>query len=96
MQHDNTTDKTELLEEVFSSRGRTRVLIIVASEMELNISEIVRRARLNFTNVRKHLEFFKSIGLVDEKRFGRIKIYRFNDTNPLGKAIKSLIDIVED
>ena len=85
-----------MLEEVFSSRGRTRVLIIIASEMELNISEIVRRAKLNFTNVRKHLEFFKSIDLVNEKKFGRIKIYQFNDTNPLGKAIKGLVDIVKE
>ncbi|MGQ4833231.1 MAG: winged helix-turn-helix domain-containing protein [Candidatus Asgardarchaeia archaeon] len=92
----NTKDKLDLIEEIFSSRGRTRVLVILAKNLELNVSEIVRRSKLNFTNVRKHLKFFIKINLVKEKKFGRIRIYEFNEDNPIGRAIKSLVDIFQE
>jgi len=88
-------EKYKLIEELFSSKGRTRLLVLLAKQSELNISEIIRQVNLNFSTVKKHLDFLKSIDLIEEKRFGRIRIYRFKDENVIGKAIKSLIEIFE-
>lgn len=86
-------DKLILLEEVLSSRGRIRILEVLAKVGEINISELSRRTRLNHSSVIEHLKVLKNADLVEEKIFGRIKIYRFKTENIRGRAIKSLIDL---
>ena len=87
-------DKTiPSLEELFSSRGRVRILFILIKAGELNISEISRRAKLNYTTVAKHLEFLTQSGLLEEKHFGRIKIYRFKQETIFGRALKNLFEL---
>ena len=53
------------------------------------------RHNLNYTIVKKHLEILKSSNLVQEKIFGRIKIYRYRMENIRAKSLKRLIDIWE-
>ena len=80
-------------EEVFSSRGRSRIIAILAKVGELNVSEISRRARLNHSTVKEHLKFLKEVNLVEEKVFGRIRIYRFRSETVYGRAIKNLVEL---
>ena len=84
---------TPSLEELFSSRGRVRILSILIRARELNISEISRRAKLNYTTVSKHLEFLTQFNLLEEKHFGRIKIYRFKQETVFGRALKNLFEL---
>jgi DNA-binding transcriptional ArsR family regulator len=70
------------VEEVFSSYGRMKILNIVLASGELNISEITRRSGLSHTSVEKHLEFLVGSGLITEKRFNRIRIFRVENSNP--------------
>lgn len=79
------------LEETLSSRGKVRVLKVLAEMGELNISEIVRKAGLNYTTTNQHLRSLEKMEIVKEKRFGKIRIYRFNAENPRAKAISQLI-----
>ncbi|MGQ4914646.1 MAG: ArsR/SmtB family transcription factor [Candidatus Asgardarchaeia archaeon] len=81
------------LEEVLSSRGRIRILEILVKVGEINISELSRRTRLNHSSVIAHLQILKRADLVEEKIFGRIKIYRFKSETLRGRAIKSLIEL---
>ncbi|MEM2905094.1 MAG: winged helix-turn-helix domain-containing protein [Candidatus Bathyarchaeia archaeon] len=79
------------LEETLSSRGKVRVLKVLVEMGELNISEIVRRIGLNYTTTSQHLRSLEKMEIVEEKRFGKIRIYRFNAENPRAKAIAQLI-----
>ncbi len=83
------------IEEVFSSKGRVKILRILAGIGELNISEIARRAGLNYATTNQHLLILENAGLVRHKKFGRIRIFRFNEENTRAKRIKELIDFWE-
>jgi DNA-binding transcriptional ArsR family regulator len=83
------------IEDIFSSKGRVRILKILSEAGELNISEIARRVELNYTTTNQHLNVLKGAGLIQEKRFGRIRIFRFNYEYPRAQAIKNLIDFWE-
>ena len=81
-----------LIEDVFSSKGRVRILRILAEIEELNISEIARRAGLNYTTTNQHLQALENARLVRHKRFGRIRIFRFNEEDSRAILIKKLIE----
>jgi DNA-binding transcriptional ArsR family regulator len=62
-------------EEVLGSRGRVRVLQVLTESGELNISEVSRRTGLNYTSVERHLVKLQRLGLLREKRYGKIRIF---------------------
>ncbi len=80
------------VETVFSSRGRVKILKILVDIGELNISEIARRAKLNYMTTNQHLQILETSGIIRHKNFGRIRIFKFNDENPRAKRIRELID----
>ena len=80
------------IEDVLSSKGRVRILMILAEIGELNISDIARRARLNYSTTNQHLQALENAGLVQHKKFGRIRIYRFNEENVRAGTVKKLIE----
>jgi len=80
------------IETVFSSKGRVKILKILVEIGELNISEIARRAKLNYTTTNQHLQVLETSGIVRHKNFGRIRIFRFNIDDPRAKNIKGLIE----
>jgi len=65
-------------ESLLGSRGRIRVLRVLTESRELNISEIGRRAGMNYTSVERHLEALTEMGLLNEKRYGKIRIFETN------------------
>jgi DNA-binding transcriptional ArsR family regulator len=83
------------IEEVFASKGRVKIIKILVQEEELNISEIVDRARLNHKSTLNHLKFLTKAGVVQEKIYGRIRIYRIKFEDYRVKAIKKMIDVWE-
>ena len=70
------------VEKLFSSSGRIKVMGIVLDSNELNISEITRRSGISHSAVSAHLDFLVKAGLLTEKRFNRIRIFRVNRSNP--------------
>ena len=82
------------IEEVLSSKGKIKILKILTLCKELNISEIVRRAQLNHATVTQHLDYFKNVGIVAEKVFGRIKIYLLTEDIKV-RVIRDLIEFWE-
>jgi DNA-binding transcriptional ArsR family regulator len=51
------------------------VLRVLAESGELNISEVTRRTGMNYTSVERHLKRLKEMGLLSEKRYGKIRIF---------------------
>ncbi|MDG6913684.1 MAG: winged helix-turn-helix transcriptional regulator [Nitrososphaerota archaeon] len=72
---------------MLSSYGRTKVLTILLETGELNISEITRRSGLSHGAASRHLEFLVRSGILTEKRFNRIRIFRVDTTSPLAGAL---------
>ena len=70
-----------------SSYGRTKVLTIMLETGELNISEVTRRSKLSHSAAARHLEFLTRSGILTEKRFNRIRIFRVDQGNPLTGAL---------
>jgi len=80
------------VEEVFSSKGRVKILKILVEIGELNISEIARRSGLNYATTNRHLQVLEESGLVRHKNFGRIRIFRFNEESQRAKMIRELMN----
>lgn len=80
------------IEEVFSSKGRMKILRILVEIGELNISEIARRAKLNYATTNNHLRVLEDSEIVRHKNFGRIRIFRFNEESPRARMIRDLVD----
>ena len=66
-----------------------RILVEIG---ELNISEIARRAGLNYATTNQHLEALENYGLIQHKKFGRIRIFRFNEANSRANLIKKMME----
>lgn len=91
----NGIEKKNLIEDLLGSRARVKILKTLARYEELTISLIIKKTRLNYTCVLKHLNFLKMINLIQEKKFGRIKIFRYKSENLKARSLKNFIEIWE-
>jgi len=83
------------IEDVLGSRAKVKILKELATAEELTISLIIKRTKLNHSIVNKHLKQLTSLNLIQEKRFGKIRIFRYKIENPKARSFKTLIDIWE-
>jgi len=83
------------IEDVFSSKLRIKILKLLMQMGELNISEIVRRLRVNYNIVNGHLKVLEDEGIIQHKVFGRIRLYKLNESSSKAKAVYSLIETWE-
>ncbi len=83
------------IEDLLGSRARVKILKILAKYNELTISLIIRKTRLNYSCVLKHLNFLKFHNLIQEKKFGRIKVFRYKIENMRARSLKNFIEIWE-
>ena len=84
-----------LIEEVLGSKAKVKILKVLALHEELTISLIINKTKLNYANAKKHLNHLKELKLIQEKTFGRIKIYRYRIENVKARSLKTFIDIWE-
>jgi DNA-binding transcriptional ArsR family regulator len=83
------------IEDVFSSKGRVRILRILAEISQLNASEIARRAGLNYATASQHLKVLETSGLVRQRKFGRVRMYRFLAGSLRAQAVRHLVEVWE-
>jgi DNA-binding transcriptional ArsR family regulator len=83
------------IEEVFSSKPRMKILKLIARLGALNISEMARRINLNYTTTNQHLKLLEAEGILQQKVYGRIRMYKFNESSPKAKAVQDLIETWE-
>lgn len=88
-------EKKYLIEELLGSKARVKILKSLALNEELTLSLIISKTKLNYSNVVKHLNYLKDLNLVQEKKFGRIKIFRYKIENVKARSLKKFIDIWE-
>jgi DNA-binding transcriptional ArsR family regulator len=90
--------ETVPIEDVFSSRGRIKILkaLAEATHNELPISELCRKVDLNHSSTKSHLKVLIKSGLIEEKTYGsRIKIYRYKIEDLRARSLKSLFNLWE-
>ncbi len=83
------------IENLLGSRARIKILKVLALNQELSISQIIKMTKLNHSSVKYHLTYLKSNNLVQEKIFGRIKIYRYKFEIIRAKSLSKFIEIWE-
>lgn len=93
-----TENKNEFFqfEKSFGSKARIKILKVLALNTEQSISQIIKSTNLNHACVRKHLNYLKALNLIQEKKFGRIKIFRYKLENIKAKSLKNFIEIWEN
>lgn len=74
-------------EDLFSTKIKVRIIKVLASHKELNISSLIEKTQSNHAEIVKNLEYLCEIGLLQEKRYGRIRIIRLRDETFLGKIL---------
>jgi DNA-binding transcriptional ArsR family regulator len=84
------------LDDILSCRGKTRILMLLSEMGELNITEIANSVGLNHSSITNHLAKLSESGLVQEKRFGRIRIYKYREDDPRAQALRVLIRVWDD
>ena len=65
---------------------------IMMESNELNISEITRRSGISHSSVEVHLELLVERGILTEKRFNRIRIFKVDGTSPMVGALTRFMD----
>jgi DNA-binding transcriptional ArsR family regulator len=83
------------IEEVFSSKPRMKILKLVARLGALNVSDIARRINLNYSTTNQHLKLLESEGILKQRVYGRVRMYRFNDISSKAIAVQNLIETWE-
>lgn len=75
---------------------KTRVKIIHyltnAPHNELNISKLTELCKTNHGLMQENLEFLKKAGIVQERNFGRIRIFRLISENYKVKHLKNAFE----
>ena len=82
------------LEEVFSSKSRMKILKLIYQLGQLNVSDVARRLKLNFASTSEHLKVLESEGILEERTYGRVRMYRFSE-GAKAKVVMCLIETWE-
>lgn len=83
------------IEDVFSSKPRMKILKLLSRLGTLNVSEIAKRIGLNYTSTNEHLQLLEDEKILSQRSYGRIRMYRFNETSTRAKAVQALIEVWE-
>ena len=89
------SDSNFKIEVVLGSRAKVKILKELAKAEELTISLLIKKTKSNHSVVSKHLRQLTSLNLVQEKKFGRIRIFRYKIEEPKARSFRTLIDIWE-
>jgi DNA-binding transcriptional ArsR family regulator len=79
------------LEEVFSSKSRMKILKLIYQLGQLNVSDVARRLKLNYASTSGHLKLLEYESILQERKHGRVRMYRFNEGSAKAKAVENLI-----
>jgi DNA-binding transcriptional ArsR family regulator len=79
------------LEEALSSSGRIRILSLLSQVEQLHLTEISKRTDQSYAATDRHLRALRRADLVEEKDYGRVRIFRLRLENPRAKMLQDLI-----
>jgi DNA-binding transcriptional ArsR family regulator len=72
-----------------------KILKLLSRLGALNVSDIAKRIGLNYSATNEHLRLLEAEGILVQRVYGRIRMYRYNDASAKAKAAQNLIDTWE-
>jgi DNA-binding transcriptional ArsR family regulator len=83
-----------LLEDVFCSRVRIRILKILIQLGQLNVSHIANRLGINYGATLAHLKVLEESGIVKIRLYGKIRLCRLSDSFQ-ARAVQNVLETWE-
>ncbi|RLG38698.1 MAG: ArsR family transcriptional regulator [Thermoproteota archaeon] len=80
----------ELIDEALGSRGRIRILRVLARKGQVNMSRLARESGLSYESTKSHVDRLRELGLVDVRRVGRVVLIRISD-HPLSVMLRDVL-----
>jgi DNA-binding transcriptional ArsR family regulator len=84
-------EKGPPLERVLSSSGRVRILTLLSEVEELHITEIAKRTEQSYSATERHLDDLSDAGIVQERDYGRVRVFRLNNANNWARLVQEMI-----
>jgi DNA-binding transcriptional ArsR family regulator len=84
-------DEIPPLDRVLSSSGRIRILTLLSDIEELHLTEIAKRTDQSYSATERHLDDLSKAGIVEERDYGRVRVFKLNQTNDRAKLLQELI-----
>jgi len=84
-------DKFPPLDRVLSSSGRIRILTLLSDVGELHLTEIAKRTEQSYSATERHLDDLSEAGIVEERDYGRVRVFKLNQANEYAKLLQELI-----
>ena len=85
-------DETETIEKMLGSKSKIRILATLIKHREINIASLVKICGSGYTAIERSLKDLEKIGIITEKRFGRIRIIKLTEND---KRVQALIRLFE-
>ncbi len=79
------------LERVLSSSGRVRILSLLSEVEELHLTEIAKRTEQSYSATERHLDDLSKAGIVEERDYGRLRVFKLNRENEYARLLQELI-----
>ncbi len=79
------------LDRVLSSGGRIRILALLSEVNELHLTEIAKRTDQSYSAAERHLDDLSQAGIVEERDYGRVRVFKLNLANDRAKLLQELI-----
>jgi DNA-binding transcriptional ArsR family regulator len=84
-------NETLPLDKILSSSGRIRILALLSEVEELHLTEIAKRTEQSYSATQRHLDDLAKAGIVEERDYGRVRVFNLNRTNDHAKLLQELI-----
>jgi len=81
---------------ILGSKGKIKIIYVLAKNGQLNITRIVKDTGLHHRLVEQHLAELESIGLVEEQRIGRLRLFNLRYDNPKTALIIEFLRTLDD
>ncbi|PMP87924.1 MAG: ArsR family transcriptional regulator [Caldisphaera sp.] len=79
-----------------ASKGKVRILKVLMKEGQVNISRLVKLTGLHHDVIVKNMEELKEMGIVEEKRYGRLRIYMIDLRDPKISGLYEIFKEIEN
>ncbi len=86
----------DLVQTVLGSKGKTRILLLLAEYGQLNITRLLKYSKLHYKLLEKHLRELKALGLIEEEKIGRIRYFSLKFDNPRTPIILELLRALKE
>ncbi len=78
--------------EKLCSPTRIKILRFILKEGQINVSRLVRETGLHYKQVQHHARVLVELGIIEERKYGRLHIYIADLSNPRISALRDLLE----